>query len=174
MRNKRGFTLVELIVVIAILAIFVTTAMPGFGRLIAREKRVSTVMALTQVLNFARARAITTRNYVAACKSMNGAQCSTGSTTWSDGWIVFINLNRNSRVDAGEPIVRRHGKADDTVEITANRNTFNFRPASIRSTAGSLFVCAANRSRGEAIIVSVTGRVRTSKNKADGSPVVCD
>ncbi|HET6654897.1 MAG TPA: GspH/FimT family pseudopilin [Gammaproteobacteria bacterium] len=173
MRKHDGFTLIELLIVIAILSIFVTTAVPGFSRLAARENRVATVLSLAGALNYARARAISTGRYVEVCKSADGAQCSDDPATWGDGWIVFVNLDEDWRVDAGERILRAHGPVEEAVELTGNRDAFNFRPASINSTAGSLFVCAGGQAVGEAVIVSVTGRVRTSDEKADGSAVEC-
>jgi type IV fimbrial biogenesis protein FimT len=172
MRRARGFTLIELIVLLAILAIFVTEAIPGFQRLSAHENRVSAVFSLVHALRFARAKAITTNQYVAICKSAGGRQCSSSPTTWSAGWIVFLNRNRDWKVDPGERILLRHGSVSRAVELTGNRDAFIFRPASLRSTAGSLFVCAG-RSTGSAIIVSYTGRIRTSRRKAGGAPVSC-
>lgn len=173
-RVTRGFTLIELIVVIAILALFVTTAIPDFSRFLARERRVSAVMSLIRSLNFARSEAITTNRYVAVCKSANGAQCDSGTGQWDGGWIVFVNEDRDSPpvIDTGETMLRRHGTLDDALTLTANRDGFNFRPRSIRSTAGSLFLCTS--AGNEAIIVSYTGRVRTSPETADGTPVECD
>jgi type IV fimbrial biogenesis protein FimT len=174
MRVMRGFTLIELVVVIAILCIFVTMAVPGFSRLIARENRADTTLELAHALNFARARAISTRHDVAVCKSRSGTQCGDESEAWSDGWIVFMNPDGNWSVDPGEQIVLRHGQVDDAVTVSGNRDAFNFRPTSIRSTAGSLFVCGGKRQHGKAVIVSVTGRVRTASKKADGSAIACN
>ncbi|HET7586565.1 MAG TPA: GspH/FimT family pseudopilin [Gammaproteobacteria bacterium] len=172
MRNQPGFTLIELIVVIAILAIFVTTAVPGFSRLVTRERRVSTVLSVVRALNFARAKAITTGRYIQVCKSGDAAQCDE-SVTWSDGWIVYVDRDEDSDLDAEERILRRRGAMDESVELTANQNAFTFRPTPHPSTAGSLFVCVGNQAYGEAVIISFTGRVRTAPEKADGSPVEC-
>lgn len=174
MRNARGFTLIELIVVIAVLAILVTTAVPGFNHFVAHERRVSTVMSLVHALNLARSRAISAGHYVAVCPSIDGETCAEDASQWDAGWLVFINLDPESppEIDDGERVLLRHGPVADALVVTANREGFNFRPRSIRSTAGSLFVCTRNR-HNEAIIVSYTGRVRTS-TEYEGGAVTCD
>ncbi|HET7306540.1 MAG TPA: GspH/FimT family pseudopilin [Gammaproteobacteria bacterium] len=174
MRVERGFTLIELIIVIAVLAILVTTAVPGFNRFVAHERRVSTVMSLVHALNLARSRAVLSGNYVAVCPSVDSRTCAADGSQWNTGWLVFINLDPESppEIDDGERVLLRHGPVEDALEVTANREGFNFRPRSIRSTAGSLFVCTRNH-HNEAVIVSYTGRVRTSA-RYDGEPVTCD
>lgn len=175
METGRGFTLVELIVVLAILALFVTEAVPGFQQLIARERRSTAVMSLVRALQFARGRAISTNRYVAVCKSGDGAQCGGTDVRWDDGWIVFVNTDRDSppELDAEEKLLRRHAALDEPIALTANRDGFNFRPRSVRSTAGSLFVCTQGHKNGEAVIVSYTGRVRVSTTY-EGASVDCN
>jgi type IV fimbrial biogenesis protein FimT len=174
MDNSRGFTLIELIVVLAVLALFVTEAVPGFRRLIAHERRSSAVLSLVRALRFARGHAISSNRYIAVCKSMDGAHCGGTGLHWDDGWIVFANDDRDSppQLDDDEMLLRRHPPLADPIMLTANRGGFNFRPRSINSTAGSLFVCAQDQP-GEAVIVSVTGRVRVSPDY-DGAPVDCN
>lgn len=174
MRKGRGFTLIELIIVLAIASLFVTVAMPGFSHLLARNRRAVAILSLVRGLHLARSHAIMSRHYVAVCKSDGGDQCAASPAQWDAGWIVFVNLDQDQppRVDSGESILRRHGPLDDALTVTGNRDGFNFRPRSIRSTAGSLFVCHRGQPYGEAIIVSVTGRVRTSPEH-DGQKVQC-
>ncbi|HET6725702.1 MAG TPA: GspH/FimT family protein, partial [Gammaproteobacteria bacterium] len=135
---------------------------------------VTAAMSVVRAFNFARTRSIMTNRYIEICKSADGAQCSDDAATWSDGWIVFANEDRDWDVDPGEQILLRHGPVADGIQLTANRDGFNFRPQSIRSTTGSVFVCAGSQAVGEAVIVSYTGRVRTSMEKADGTVVDCN
>lgn len=175
MENGRGFTLVELIVVLAILALFVTEAVPGFQQLVAHEQRSSAVLSLVRALHYARGHAIVSNRYIAVCKSADGTHCGGTNVRWDDGWIVFANADRDSppELDADETLLRRHPALADAITLTANRDGFNFRPRSINSTAGSLFVCAQGREHGEAVIISVTGRVRVA-SEYGGAPVTCD
>lgn len=172
MRHVRGFTLIELIAAVAVLVIFITVAVPGLRHLVAREHRADTVRSLVQVFKVARMHAVSSGEYVAVCKSRDGVQCGGSDTTWGDGWIAFVNRNRDWQADEGETILLRHEKVPSEIHLRGNRKAFNFRPLGIRSTAGSLFICTAHKRHGKAVIVRLTGYARVSETH-NGKAVVC-
>ncbi len=172
--RMRGFTLLELLVVVAVATILITVAVPGMAHFVQASRTTATVNDLVRALQLARTRAILDADTVSVCKSADGTQCGSDGTLWEDGWIVFVNRDRDTpaRVDSGEPILLRHHKVAGAEEVRGNRAYFNFRPASIRSTNGTLTVCdPRGPGKGRAIVVSYTGRTRLKRGlDASGTP----
>ena len=85
-KRIQGFTLIELMVTLAIAAIVLAIAVPSFQKTILNNKSVALGDEFAQALNFARSEAVKMKKRVSICASSNGETC-TGS--WSDGFIVF-------------------------------------------------------------------------------------
>lgn len=99
--KSQGFTLIELMVTISVLAILVTIGMPNLQRFIQNSRLQSQSASLVGDLNYARAEAVRLGSPVAVCASIDGATCS-GAGVWETGWVVFNDRNSNNVVDAGE------------------------------------------------------------------------
>lgn len=84
----RGFTLVELLVTIAMVAILAAIAIPSFTHTIQRDGVSSASNRLMADLDYARSEAATRGTYVSVCPSTDGTSCS-GSAAWESGWIVY-------------------------------------------------------------------------------------
>ena len=74
-----GFTLVELLVVVAISALLLALAAPAFNGLISAQKSTALVGAFMDSLNFARSEAIKRGGRAVLCKSANGTGCSSAA-----------------------------------------------------------------------------------------------
>lgn len=89
-KTSFGFTLVELMVVIAILGIAASLGLPSFVPMISKVRLDGEINAVVVGLNFARSEAVKRGLTVSVCPSTNGTSCADISN-WSGGWIVQLN-----------------------------------------------------------------------------------
>jgi type IV fimbrial biogenesis protein FimT len=86
-----GFTLIELMVTVAILAVLLVLAVPSFSSTISRSRVASAASSLSVAFTTAKSEAVKRGRSVTVCKSANisAAQptCAT-SGDWSTGWII--------------------------------------------------------------------------------------
>jgi len=81
-----GFTLVELMVTIAIAAILATLAIPAFNEAMLGSRLNSMTNSFIASAQLARSEAIKRNAPVTLCASSTGNGCS---GTWADGWVVL-------------------------------------------------------------------------------------
>lgn len=110
----RGFTLVELVVTLAILGIILTIAIPNFQSMLASNRMASQANDVITAMSLARSEAVKRAAQVTVCASSDGATCG---TNWAQGWVVrdaggnvlrvFRGLNGNSTLvsSAGGSVV---------------------------------------------------------------------
>jgi type IV fimbrial biogenesis protein FimT len=110
-RSLAGFTIIELMVTVSIVAILASFAAPSFISMIRRNTITTQTNAFITALNLARSEAIRRGSPVAICKSSDQSTClDVADGSWSDGWIIFNNPADadpdEPTVDAGEAIIK--------------------------------------------------------------------
>lgn len=96
-----GFTLIEMLMTIAVAAILLVIAVPSFRYVTNSNRIASEINGLLGDLQFARAEAIKDGQTVTVCVSSNSTTCDgVGTTTWQNGWIVYQNPANILRVQA--------------------------------------------------------------------------
>jgi type IV fimbrial biogenesis protein FimT len=104
-RRQSGYTMLELVMVISIVAILASIAVPSF-QYVTNSNRVATeVNSLLGDVLFARSEAVKEGQTVTICSSTDGLICS-ASSHWEHGWIVFLDTNGDHVVQAGEAVIR--------------------------------------------------------------------
>lgn len=124
--RERGFTLVELMVVVALLAILTSIAVPSFQFLIERWRVLQAVENIRTTLFYARSEAIRRGGDVFIEKlpsSTPGCTLAAAAQNWDCGWVVFIDANNNQRWNAGEEIQRFEPSPNLTVTRTTSAAT---------------------------------------------------
>lgn len=79
-KSNRGFTLIELMVVVTILAVLVTVAVPSFQQYQASQAVRSAAADLVSAMNFARSEAV----------KRNANVVVSANETWNGGWLVKL------------------------------------------------------------------------------------
>lgn len=145
----------ELMVVIAVVAIIAAIAIPNLSAFVASTKVSAQANDLVAAVSYARSEAVKRNNTVSVCPSTNGSTCASGSN-WSGGWLVQLAdgtiLQVYSAVQSG-----------NTLTATAS-GALNFLPSG-QSSGLSFNLCGSGGSR--SIQISTTGRVQTT-NPATG------
>lgn len=181
-RRRNGFTLIELMVGVAVLAIALGAGVPSMSEFIQNSRLSAQANDLLASLHLARTEAIKRNAQVTLCaKSPGAANCSIAAGTgWQIGWVVFVDVNNNRALDAGEPVLDSHGAAANRVAITpsiGNLNLFFYTsrgvvrypdPADVTLSValnGIFRICdgrGLDHARG--LVLSPTGRVEVTKS----------
>lgn len=105
-----GFTLLELLVTMAIVAILAALALPSFTTLVANNRLATKANETLAAVMLARSESFKRGKRVVLCKSSDAATCETSSSSpWSSGWIIFVdddNSGQRTTSSANEPLLR--------------------------------------------------------------------
>ncbi|CAP51017.1 prepilin-type N-terminal cleavage/methylation domain-containing protein [Xanthomonas campestris pv. campestris] len=146
-RHRGGFTLIELMVTVAVLAIVLAVAVPAFGTLIRSSRLTSNANEVVAALQLARSEAVRQNSLVAVCRSDNGSTCATGGA-WNQFITVVVRSGQVLRVNQ----VRSGTIVDGSPSLNALNDRISFSPDGLaRASSGSplngkLSVCLATSS----------------------------
>ena len=106
--HHEGFTIIEIMVVLAILGVLAALAAPSFGPLIERWRVRDAAENLQSTLFFARSEAIKRGGNVTLIRIASGNGCANAdaATQWGCGWTVFVDTNGNGVQSAGEETLK--------------------------------------------------------------------
>ena len=116
----RGFTLIEVLVVIAIMGVLAALAGPSFTPTIERWRVKQAAEALTSTIYYARSEAIKRGGQVAIQKlanNTNGCTTAVNKTDWDCGWFVCEDTDGNGSCATTEPILQRYN-APTNIQVT--------------------------------------------------------
>lgn len=165
MKTQHAFTLVELLVTMAVFGILAVAAIPAFNNYVTNNRLFTDSNMLITSLNVARNEAVKRGTTVSVCRSADGTSCATDTSSWEKGWIVFVNSNNDvpAKVDGGELIIFVNGALNGGEAISASA-TFDkyitFQPTGISSATGQFVLCdnAATTATARTITVSRSGK----------------
>jgi len=169
MKNLSGFTLIELMITIVIAGILLAVGVPSFNAFAANNRLTTQVNSFVTAVNFTRSEAIKRSSSVTICKSNTGTSCA---GNWSDGWVVFDDINNNGAINAGDTIILVHGALQNDNTLISSANRISYSSQGLAPGFNNTFTLCDNRgaTKAKAIITSNTGRVRLAiDSNADGT-----
>jgi len=168
-----GWTLVELLLALAIGAALIALALPSYSAWIADQKLTNQARALATGMSVARSEAIKRGFRVNLCKSSDRRTCATAGS-WHDGFLIFVDENRDGNVDAGEPVLHIEGPAAEGIRVSANAPIDDYvsytslghaRMLSGALQMGTMRLCLRGRTE-LLVVLANSGRVRIERTTA--------
>jgi len=149
--GQRGFTLIEMMVVLVILGILMSLAAPSFYNVLLSGKLSTYANDLALTARLARSEAIKRNGTVTLCVSSNGTTCGTGN--WNQGWIVL----------SGTTVIQNQAAIASGFSIASGVSSLTFQPSGLASTPATFTVCRATPTVGsQERVVTITVSGRTS------------
>lgn len=158
----RGFTLTELVTVLAVAGILVTVAVPSLTNFLRTNRLTTITNDLIADFQVARSEAIKRGADVIVCNSNNQSSCTGGS--WADGWILFADVDGSgswTQTASQEDVLvkkREALPAGTVINASSSIVIFNRQGLLANSAAGSYTVCDPNLKKAKVINLQKTGR----------------
>ena len=181
--SSKGLTLVELLVVISLLALLATKAVPSFNELIQNSQRTAVISELRQFLALARRHSVMTGQIVTVCPTEPDGKCG---RNWNGPVSMFADPGNQRTLLQGTKVnaVLPPPKFGNFIVRSLSRSYFQFRPDGfIYSDLGNITWCpdSGEASLAGQLIISRSGRIRTATDSngdgvvddAKGKPVRC-
>lgn len=129
-RHSLGFSLIEMMVAVAVIAILAAVAVPNMQAMIASSALRTATNDVVAALAQTRSLAIKEGGRVTMCKSSNGTACAT-TGDWEQGWIIFADPTRNSpwtnaSVDAGETVALYSQALSGNIVVKGNNGASEY------------------------------------------------
>lgn len=168
----RGFSVVELVVTLAVAAVLLAAAIPSFQSVIRSNRMSSQANELLTAFTLARSEAVKRNGTIAVCSADTSTSPPTCGTDWAAGTMVFADADGDGVHDTGEEIVRvfRAINADDTITAspsTVNVVQFNGRGRTTLTAAFQLQLepgdCETDEQIRRDFTLDANGRVRVAK-----------
>ncbi len=163
-KRSSGFTLVEMLMTLAIVAVLGAIALPGFGNLMGRMRLQGAIDDLQTALNQARIAAVSRGGHVVVCPAFDASGCD-HTTEWHHGWLLFGDMDRDGERSGEEPVIvtGEAKSADIGIVASIGRPRIDYRPdGSASGTNVTLTACSRTLGATEArtLVVSQAGRIR--------------
>ncbi|MDZ7841343.1 MAG: GspH/FimT family pseudopilin [Gammaproteobacteria bacterium] len=175
--KDHGFSMVELLVTLAVAGVLLASAAPKFIDLVHDHRLSTQINLLLTDVHLARIEAIKRNHEVVICRSIDGRHCDIGGgsqSDWSAGRIIYVNLDGDKTRDPGEPLLQARAVLPSRLNLRFNQWwRVTFHPDGSASN-GSFALCDFRGSEhARALILYYTGRPRVADRRADGDPIDC-
>lgn len=165
-RSPKGFTLIELMVAIAILAILVTLAAPSFSSFIDKYRVKRAADTVSAFLINTKSEAIKRNTRVRAVFQATGSSWCAGMTTAD---TCDCTAATSCQIDGAERVVRGSDFKDILLTVSADESKFSFTPLRGAVNAGNAQVTSANGLQVRVVVKNTTGRIRLCSPSGSGN-----
>ena len=161
-----AFTLLELIMVLVMLSLLVTLAVPSFRAMIQNNQSLALTHSLVSALNIARSEAIKRSVSVSVCAASDASFTACGNN-WNNGWLIFTNPNEdNAFTSSTEVLLKTEQVIGSTVSIIttpaigiATYQATGFPLSTSNNLVFTITAVGCTGNNGNTITISTTGRI---------------
>ena len=165
--NKRflsGFTIIELLVAMAVAAVLLGLALPAFDTFIEQRNMAARVNSFVSAVNLARSEAINRGGNV----SIQAVNAGDNGNEWGPGYCVVVGTPGNCPNDPAVLIRQFDAAGAATMDALGGLNgiatlTFNGRGLLTLGNPGTIEICEAGVANGREVAVNTIGRTATAE-----------
>lgn len=165
---KKGFTLIELLLVISIISILSAFSISGTQRLLHGRSHNNVHHQLKSTLYIAQSNSQNAGFTTVACPSSDSLSCNLNSD-WSDGWLVYNDLNDDKDLDNNESIILVRKIANNLISINfnalGNGEKIVFYPSGRLWPNGNFVICHNNLFNKFKITTTLSGRIQFDESE---------
>lgn len=166
MRRTAGFTLVELLVVVALVGLLMAAATSVYRHAVGAGHAAAVQSSLAEAVNLAFVQSSLRGQYVVLCASTDGRACD-GGTNWTKGWIAFVDADHDRERNGDERILRAYRTLGHGLRLRSStgRTRIVFQPfGGVNAGTNVTFTLCDDRGAGKAstLVLANSGRMRTA------------
>jgi type IV fimbrial biogenesis protein FimT len=164
-RRARGFSLLELMIALTMLAILVGLAAPSYRAFTRNNTVTAAHNDLVTSLTLARSEALRRNRTVSVCASADGASCG-DATNWNTGWIAFTDRDAAGTIDGTDEVLQVWQPQVDDLLFAADAGFLQYAPTGMGVATLTVDIswsgCTGKRMRRVSVLVTgaVTGESR--------------
>ena len=176
MKRANGFTLIELMITMAVAVVLMTVGIPAFKSFVKNNRVIAETGKVIIAMQVVRSEAVKRGSGAVICASTDQATCST-DTNWATGWITFSDLDQDATLDGdgsctteadqlSKECILRINNALEDVTLTSGADNVQFLPSGLATNAPVVFTAKAvdcTHRQQRAITVSRQGHVSSAE-----------
>ncbi|WP_439859696.1 GspH/FimT family pseudopilin [Pseudomonas sp. MBLB4136] len=159
----QAFSLMELLVSIALTAILLSIAAPSFSAYLQQSRQTAHINQMLAALNYARNRAISGAMPVSLCA---GTSSCNGSRRWQEQLLIFIDVNLNGQLDGSDTLLQMEPLVTNYTwdwSNFRNQKHLSFKvDGTTHALNGTLTLCENTRPAAR-IVINLAGRARIDR-----------
>lgn len=157
----KAFTLVELLVTLAIAVILALVVGPNIGSFLRANQLTSVTNDFIHDISLARSEASKQGLSVGICPSLDGGK-SCGGTNWNTGWLVFSDVDGGGSWNGSDTVIRFHGTSGSDIAVTGSSSLILYNRQGYAANGDYQF-CSPSLKKSRIVRINATGQHRIAE-----------